>query len=211
MREILFVRTCSVVTIAAALSGWSVGAEAQSTDATTLNEIVVTAQRRAERIEDVPMSITAILPDAAEARGIRNVQDLGQAVAGVQVNFQGAYTYPSVRGVTSLTTGVGFENNVALYIDGFYQPDAVAVNADFANIESLQVLKGPQGALYGRNATGGALLLSTLKPAKELTGKLDLRYGNFNDATVSGFISGPVNDAIRLSVAGYARRSDGTS
>ncbi|CAN7530721.1 TonB-dependent receptor [Phenylobacterium sp. LjRoot219] len=195
---------CALSALAASESAY-----AQSAQSATLGEIVVTAQRRAERLEDVPMAITAITPEAAEARGIRNVQDLGQAVAGVQVNFQGSFTYPAVRGITSLTTGIGFENNVALYIDGFYQPDSIAVNADFANIEGLQVLKGPQGALYGRNATGGALLLTTLRPSATLEGKLDARYGNFNDGSISGYVSGPITERVRASVAGYARKTDG--
>ena len=176
---------------------------------TNQNEIVVTAQHRAQRLEDVPMSITAITPQAAEQRGIRNLQDLGQSVAGLQINFQGTFTYPAVRGISSLTTGVGFENNIGVYIDGFYQPDVTAINADFANLESIEVLKGPQGSLYGRNATGGAILINTLAPSKTLTGKLDARYGNFNDKVLSGFISGPVTNGIRLSLAGYAHAGDG--
>jgi iron complex outermembrane receptor protein len=202
---------------AAVLAGSFGAAQAQAQGApqtatagvNTLQEVIVTAQRRAERLEDVPMSVTAVTPQAAENRGIRNLQDLGQAVAGVQVNFQGSFTYPAVRGITSLTTGVGFENNVALYIDGFYQPDSIAVNADLANMESLQVLKGPQGALYGRNATGGAFLITTLRPTKTLSGKIDARYGNQNDMSVSGYVSGPISDRLRYSLAAYGRKSNG--
>src|SRR5687767_14601698 len=100
-----------------------------------VQEIVVTAQRRAERLEDVPMSVTALTAEAVESRGVRNLQDLGQVTAGVQIGFQGSFTYPAVRGISSATTGVGFENNVAVYIDGYYQPDVNSINQDFANIE----------------------------------------------------------------------------
>jgi iron complex outermembrane receptor protein len=103
-------------------------------DGTSIQEIVVTAQRRAERLEDVPMSVTAISAEAVESRGIRNLQDLGQITAGVQIGFQGSFTYPAIRGVSSATTGVGFENNVAVYIDGYYQPDVNSINQDVANI-----------------------------------------------------------------------------
>lgn len=184
-------------------------ASAQESPRDGLEDIVVTAQRRAQRLEDVPMAIVAISPDVAEQRGIRNLQDLGQSVAGVQINFQGTFTYPAVRGISSLTTGVGFENNVGVYVDGFYQPDSTAINADFANLDSIQVLKGPQGALYGRNATGGAILISTKAPSDTFTGKFEARYGNFDDKSISGFISGPLSEGIKFSVAGYGRRGDG--
>jgi iron complex outermembrane receptor protein len=87
-------------------------------------------------------------------------------MTGVQIARTGAFTQPSVRGVTTLISGIGFDNNVAVYIDGFYQSDALSINADLANIQSVEVLKGPQGTLYGRNATGGAILINTLAPAQ---------------------------------------------
>ena len=173
------------------------------------DDIIVTAQRRSERLQDVPMSITAVSTKAVEERGIRNLQDLGQTVAGVQIGFQGSFTYPAVRGVSSLSTGVGFENNVGVYVDGFYQPDVTAINADFANLESLQVLKGPQSALYGRNATGGAILIQTKRPSDTFTGKSDLRYGSYDDKIGSAYISGPLTEGLRFSVAAYARETDG--
>jgi iron complex outermembrane receptor protein len=187
--------------------GAAFAAEASTTGA--VEEIIVTAQRRAERLEDVPMSITAITPAAAENKGIHNLQDLGQTVAGVQINFSGFATQPTIRGVSALANNVGLENNVAVYIDGFYQDDTSTINADFANLDSIQVLKGPQGTLYGRNATGGAFLLSTKAPSKDYEGKIDLRYGSFNDRSASGYVSGPITDRIRFSLAGFARNSDG--
>jgi iron complex outermembrane receptor protein len=187
----------------------SQGAWAQAAPGTQIQEIVVTAQRRSEKLEDVPMSVTAITADSVENRGVRNLQDLGQITAGVQIGFQGSFTYPAVRGVSSATTGVGFENNVAVYIDGYYQPDVNSINQDFANIESIQVLKGPQGALYGRNATGGAMLITTAQPSETLTGKIEGKYGNYNDRTLSGYVSGPINDRVRYSLSAYGRKTPG--
>ena len=200
--------SCAVTALLAAVPAF---AEAAAPAATTpsSSEIIVTAQRRSERLEDVPMAITALAPETMEKRGIRNMQDLSQTVAGVQINYQGSFTYPAVRGISSLTTGIGFENNVGVYIDGFYQPDVTAINADFANLAGVEVLKGPQGALYGRNATGGAILISTLRPSATLTGKMDLRYGAYNDKSGSAFISGPLGSGVRVSVAGFLRESDG--
>lgn len=177
--------------------------------ATQVDEIIVTAQRRAERVEDIPMVVASVSAEDVESRGLTNLHDLGQAVPGVQINMGGGFTQTAVRGVGTLTTGVGTENNVSLYIDGFYQPDTATLGADFANIAGVEVLKGPQGTLWGRNATGGAILLTTLKPSDVLTGKLEGKIGNFNERAYSGYISGPVTDRIRYSVAGYARNTDG--
>lgn len=172
-------------------------------------EIVVTAQKRVERLEDVPMSVASLTPETIESRGIRNLQDLTQVVPGVQINFSGFATQPSIRGVSTLTTGSQFENNVAVYVDGYYQPDVSVINADFANLESIQVLKGPQGALYGRNATGGAFLITTMAPSETLTGKAQLSYGRYNYRSLSAYVSGPVTDRIRVGLAVYGRRDDG--
>ena len=207
---------------AGALMFGAASAQAQATDASApvapaaeaaasidSNEIIVTAQRRAERLENVPVAITAMSGAALERSGITRITDLGQIAAGAQVNRAGAFTQPSIRGVTTLTLGFGFENNVAVYVDGFYQPDAVSISSDLANLSSLQVLKGPQGALYGRNATAGAIVIDTLAPSNELTGNGQISYGRFNDKRLKGYISGPISDKIAFSLAGYYRHGDG--
>jgi iron complex outermembrane receptor protein len=125
------------------------------------------------------------------------------------VNFAGCCTQPAIRGISTLTTGPGFENNVAVYVDGFYTPDNITVNGDLANISSIEVLKGPQGTLWGRNATGGAILINTLAPSKTLTGKLQASYGRYDDKSLTGYISGPISDRVRFAVAAYGRKSDG--
>jgi len=201
---------CGAATAVFGLTGVATAQTDPSQDqATTVDEIIVTAQRRAERIEDIPMVVALVSAEEVVSRGLTNLHDLGQAVPGVQINMGGGFTQTAVRGVGTLTTGVGTENNVSLYIDGFYQPDTATLGADFANIAGVEVLKGPQGTLWGRNATGGAILLSTLRPSDVLTGKLEGKLGNFNDRAYSGYLSGPLSDNVRYSIAGYARNSDG--
>lgn len=171
--------------------------------------IIVTAQRKEQLLEDVPASVTVVTAEALDSRGVTNMHELGETVAGVQINLSGAYTQPTVRGISALVTGYGKEMNVPLYVDGFYQPDVVALNAEFANLESIQVLKGPQGSLWGRNATGGVLLVNTQRPSETFTGKLKAEYGNFDQRRLAGFISGPITDELRFSVAGSYYKSDG--
>lgn len=173
-----------------------------------LEEVVVTAQRRTEALEDVPMSISVVSAETLQESGVTNIHDIGQLASGVQVNWAGAFTQPAIRGVTSLTNGYG-ENNVAIYVDGFYESSTVAINQDLANIESIQVLKGPQGALYGRNATGGAILINTLAPSDTLTGLAEVTYARWDDKRFKGYLSGPLSDMFSFSIAGYYRESDG--
>src|SRR6266403_607829 len=164
------VRNCWSLLCLGALIAWTTAAQAQNAAAarppapaaeeqgTTLGEVIVTAERRPERIEDVPASITAVSAETIEKAGVVSFLELGSIAPGVQVNQAGGATQPAIRGITSLTNTVGFENNVAVYIDGFYEPDMIAINSDLANVAGIEVLKGPQGTLYGRNATGGAIL-----------------------------------------------------
>jgi iron complex outermembrane receptor protein len=208
-RGLLFYGTAAVGLLAGG-GAWAAQATETAQGAsgsTTLQEVIVTVQKRAERLVDVPQSVAVVSAQAAENRGIRNLQDITQAVAGVQIGFGGYAVQPAVRGVTS--TNPLLENNVAVYIDGIYQQDQNTINAEMADLESIQILKGPQGTLYGRNATGGAILYTTLPPSKTWRGDIDTSYGNFNDWTAKGYISGPISDRVRFSVAGFGRQSDG--
>jgi iron complex outermembrane receptor protein len=180
----------------------------QAGGASTMTEIVVTAQKRSERLENVPMSVSALSSQALASSGVVGLHDLGKVVPGLQINFSGFDTQPAIRGVTTLLTGVGFENNVAVYVDGFYQPDSVGINGDLANLAGVEVLKGPQGTLYGRNATGGAILINTLDPAKTFQANIEGSYGRYNDWAVKGYVSAPINDKMGFNLAVYDHESD---
>ena len=202
--------------ISLAVLGWTSPGLAQSissgpaADAADSSEIVVTAQRRSEKLVDVPASVVAISGDKLQATGITRFQDFGQSVAGVQIGVTGPLTQPSIRGITTTTAGTGAENNVGVYIDGFYQASQNQINQDLANLRSVEVLKGPQGALYGKNATGGAILINTLVPGNDFTGRLTISYGKLNDRNASGFVSIPViKDFVALSVTGNIHKNDG--
>jgi iron complex outermembrane recepter protein len=178
-------------------------------EAASENDIIVTAQRRSEKLENVPVAIVALSGETLEKSGVSRMTDLGQVATSVQINRGGSFTQPAIRGITTLTLGYGFENNTAVYVDGFYQPDMVTINGDLANLASVQVLKGPQGTLYGRNATAGAIVIETLAPSQELIGKAQVSYGRFNDIRAQAYVSVPLSEKLALSVAGYYRISDG--
>lgn len=197
-----------VVSVAAAsLTGTSAIAQSAA-EATATTDIIVTAQRRAEALEDVPMTVSVLTSESLQAASVTSLRDIQNITTGFQLGQGGSFPQPAIRGVTTVLNGT-FENNVAVYVDGFYQTSAQAIGIDLPNVDSIQVLKGPQGTLYGRNATGGALLLNTVSPTDTWQGKAELTYARFDDKRASAFAAGPINDMIGISLAGYIRRSDG--
>lgn len=141
-------------------------------------DIVVTASRRSERLMSVPISVSTVgerlLKDGAAATS----RDLGQFVPGLTTTSFGVYFNPAVRGITS-TGSAGDENNVAMYIDGVYMAAASGNLLNLKNVSRVEVLKGPQGTLFGRNATGGAIRIFTKDPGQttELTATATYEIG----------------------------------
>lgn len=168
--------------------------------------IIVTAQRREQRLTDVPISITALSQEAMAAQQIKTTLDLPKLVPGVEVSHNGVWVTPTIRGVGSR---VG-ENSVAQYIDGVYIPNPVTALAEFAAVERVEVLKGPQGTLFGRNATGGAITIIT--PDPDLN-EIDARASAFVEERDgfggTAYVSLPITDQLAISVSGNYRESDG--
>ncbi|MDB5430831.1 MAG: TonB-dependent receptor [Caulobacter sp.] len=172
---------------------------------TAVEEVVVTAQRRDERIVDVPITITSISAQKMDQQSIHTVKDIFRLTPAVTVTHNGAWTEPAIRGVNSR---VG-ENSVAVYIDGLYNPSKVSIDADFNNVARVDVLKGPQGTLFGRNATGGAIMITTKDPSHDphfsVSGGVEERNGrsgNFYGTT-------GLSDTVAVDLALTARGSDG--
>ena len=172
-------------------------------------EIVVTAQRRSENLKDVPMSVTALSADTLTAAGVTSTTDIAKVAPGVTMTFFGAFLQPSIRGITSTGANLGENSNVALYIDGVYQPQQIATLVDLPDVEQIEILKGPQGALYGQNATGGAVLVNSMAPSFKFKGKLSASHGNFNDVQLRGYVSGPLTDTVAASLSASYQNRDG--
>ena len=192
-----------------AMPFWAAPAMAQGAAADENgNDIIVTAQRRSEKLEDVPMTVSVVTQETLAAAGINSVRDLANVTTGFQIANAGITTQPSIRGVTTTNAGA-YENNVALFVDGLYQTTAQALNMDLPNVESIQILKGPQGTLYGRNATGGAILVETVSPSSEWKGNVEATYGRFDDWRARAFVAGPLSEKVGISLAGTFRQTDG--
>ncbi|HKX77965.1 MAG TPA: TonB-dependent receptor, partial [Novosphingobium sp.] len=173
-------------------------------------DIVVTAQRRSERLLDVPMSVTALTADTLEKSGVANTADLAKVTPGLTMTFYGANLQPSMRGVSATGGNTGDNPSVAMYVDGVYQAQQISGLFDLPDVEQIEILKGPQGTLYGQNATGGAIIVNTRAPSFEPMGKLSASYGNYSDIALRGFVSGPlVADVVAVSVAGSYENREG--
>ncbi|KKC26023.1 TonB-dependent receptor [Sphingomonas sp. SRS2] len=173
-------------------------------------EIVVTAQRRAERLTDVPITVSVQSGAQLQAAGVTDSTGLVMVTPGLRMERLGVYTQPSIRGVTAASTAPGAEANVALYVDGIYQPNQAANNIDLPDVVRVEVLKGPQGTLFGRNATGGALQIFTRDPEYTPSGSFTLGYGRFNEFLAKGFVTAPlIDNRLAVSISGLYQDNDG--
>lgn len=172
-----------------------------------LNEIVVTAQRRAENVLSVPMAIQAVSGLQLQDTGIKQMTDLGFTTPGYSISDNSGYTQIYMRGIGN-GIYVGADPSVATFVDDVPMIYGSLVN-DFVNVQRVEILKGAQGGLYGRNATGGVVNIITNQPRTDKFGA-DFRasYGEFNAMELAGNVNVPVSDSVAFSVAGERRKHD---
>lgn len=173
-------------------------------------EIVVTAQKRAENIQKVPATITALGAEALETRQITDVVALQSQVPGLVVGETFGASLISLRGISTGVTSGAEDPSVATHINGVYQPRSRTIDSALADLERVEVLAGPQGTLYGRNATAGVINYILKRPGDSLQGEVTGSVGNYETLGIKGRISGPLSDNIRLLVSGvYENRDKG--
>lgn len=177
------------------------GNQIVSTEAATDNMIVVTANRREASLQDTPLSISAFGEDELKNRSITSIEQVGAIAPGVQISTYQGDTSIFIRGIGTPTIIAGTDSSTATYVDGVYISRPAAIGPQFFDIERIEVLRGPQGTLYGRNATGGAVNIVTNRPTDILEGNLQLTVGNYDRFRVAGAVSGPLSDAIRARLA----------
>ncbi len=173
------------------------------------NAIVVTAQRREQTLQDVSASVVAIGAERLENSQVNSLSDLQTIVP--SVNFGNDFNQAKIfiRGVGANTSTTGNATGVALHVDGVVVSRAEAQLTSLFDLERVEVLRGPQGTLYGRNATGGSINLITAKPTSYLTGYGRLTYGNYNAIIAEGAIGGPITQNVLFRVAGKIEDRDG--
>ncbi len=157
-----------------------------------IEEIIVTATKRPQSVQEIPASVTAIGAGLLAERRITNVESLATSVPGLHFSQGSADTRITIRGIGSEQNSVTGDPGVAFHIDGVYQSRSSAGAALFYDLERVEVLRGPQGTLYGRNATGGSINLISKRPDNEFGGELELQVGNFNQQLVRGVLNVPL-------------------
>lgn len=166
-------------------------------------DIIITAQRREERLQRVPIAVQIVSPKQIETAGIESTLDLPRVAPGVTTAPTAANSFfiPYIRGVGSNSPATGNDSSIATYIDGVYQSDKAANVFDFSDIERLEVLKGPQGTLFGRNATGGAVNIITRQPSFAWQGWGELSYARFNRFVGKAYVGGPLASTLAFNAS----------
>lgn len=175
-----------------------------------LEEVVVTAQKREQNLQDVPISISAFSGDALKEMGAESISDLGRATAGVEMNNE-SVTQPAynIRGIQTDDFTVGSDPAVALYVDGVYAGRGAGAEIPLDDVERIEILKGPQGTLFGRNATGGAIHYITKKPSQETEGSVSASLGNYNKQKVDFTYNTAITDTVAIRIGGSSNTRDG--
>jgi iron complex outermembrane receptor protein len=185
------------------------GRAQQAASGSALEEIVVTAQRREEKLQDVPVAVTALTATDIIARGIGSTRDVLPSVPNVTYDesFTIGNSFVSIRGVAQINNA---DSPIAIVVDGVPQNNQKQLRMELFDVERIEVLKGPQGALYGRNAIGGALNIVTQRPTNDFKGWVDAGYGSGNTASVAGAVSGPISpDKALFRLSAAYKDSDG--
>lgn len=173
------------------------------------DEIVVTAQRRDERSVDVPITVTTLSRQALESANVQELRDIAKVTPSLRFDSQAAFFQPTIRGIGTSVTTSGGGANVGIYVDGFYSPNPLAADFDLLNVRNIQVLKGPQGSLFGRNTTGGAILIQSAEPSEETAGQIKASYARFDQAKVQGYFTTALTEGLAVDLEGQYRRGDG--
>ena len=166
-----------------------------------LEEIIVTAQKRAETLQNVPIAVTALSEEALAAANIEAALSLSKVTPSLIVTVNNTNASAYLRGVGSQFANVGLESSVAIYFDDMYMPRASSAMFSLNDIERVEVLKGPQGTLYGRNATGGAIRIISADPKHKFETQAALTYGTDERVAVDGLVNLPIAEGLALRVA----------
>ena len=194
-----------------ALTACAAPAHAADTSAATVEEVVVTAQKRAENIQNVPLSIMALSGEQMAKSGVNDVRDLERLIPNLRLD-----TIAQASGLTLRIRGFGANSNAAIdpsvapYIDGVYLPRPGAMLTSFLDVAGVEVLRGPQGTLFGRNATVGAISLKTNAPSMSgRSGQISAEAGSYGVTKLEGIGNLPVSDTLAVRLAGFGSHTDG--
>jgi len=170
---------------------------------------VVTAQKRAQSAQDVPITMAVLSAEELSNVGITDVEGVSLMTPGLRIQRNGVYVSPYLRGVGTRFSDLGLESGVGIYLDDLYSARTGAAALDMVDIARVEVLKGPQGTLFGRNTAGGAIRVITNDPTDEFEGRLGLEYGRFDHLRVDAVVNVPLSDKLAARAAVSVVKADG--
>jgi len=183
-------------------------AHAQSSGATTIEELVVTAEKREQSLQDVPVAISAFTGETRDLVGINSVQDMTNFTPGLTYNNSGDRI--TLRGVGRISNVQSADGAVAIYSDGIYESTTFQASKPPLFIDRVEVLRGPQGTLYGRNSIGGAINVISKRPSQDFEAEVRATVANYNYTLFQGTVSGPLSDSLRFRLNGsWEKQRDG--
>lgn len=207
------ITTASALAVSAIGAPAALGQEAQADDTASANEIVVTAQFRAQSLQDTPLAITAVSGDQLETRGQQSITDIGATTPNVNIStataIQANAVAAFIRGIGQDDASFALEPGVGLYIDDVYFGTTFGSSLDLVDLERVEVLRGPQGTLAGKNSLGGAIKLYSSKPDEDFGGYVKAGYGRFDKRELRGSINIPLADGLYTRISGSYRKDDG--
>lgn len=206
----LFLRSGTALTLALAAGQVSAADTDSEADAVDQTEIVVTAQKREQKLQDVGIAISVLGKDDLDNRTINSATDVVSAIPNLKYNaYSSSQVVFNMRGVSQNDYGDQQEPPVAVYQDDSYASSITTASFPIFDLARVEALRGPQGTLFGRNATGGAVQFISSQPTEELDGYARLTYGRFNQTVVEGAVSGALSDNLTARVSGIFNRDDG--
>jgi len=205
--------TSTVLAAGLVISGAAQAQSVQTADQGGIAEIIVTARKSSENIQSVPVAVTALSAEDLASKQVLEVTDLARTAPSLTVSTGGtgpaSIIYLAIRGQAQNSPNSLSDSSVGIYMDGVYIARPIVGNLGFLDMASAEVLRGPQGTLFGRNTTGGALNLTSNRPGDEYEAMLKVGFGNYNYQSIEGMVSAPVSEAVGLRIAGRYGKRDG--
>jgi iron complex outermembrane recepter protein len=201
----------SACALAIAMPGLAIAQDSEQTDDRRLATVTVTAQKVEENVQDVPISISVLTGDALETRQIDSFDQLQYVAPGLTFNsgINARQSASTIRGIGTGLFNIGIEASVAIAVDGVIMGREGAAIFDFADVERVEVLRGPQGTLFGKNASAGVISIVSKRPTEDFQAEASVAIGSYNETNLYGAMSGPIGNGITGRVAVYSNTRDG--
>lgn len=193
----------------AALSPSLLAQPAVRPEVSHIEEVLVTAQRRQESAQNVPISIASMNAESLREANVQKLADVGKLTPGLRFDYNANFVQPTIRGIGTAAVTSGGTSNVGIYVDGFYSANPLAADMELVNIRAVDVLKGPQGTLFGRNTTGGAIQITTADPSHEPSAILEAGYGRFDTWSLKGYGTTGLSESVAVDFSASLRSSEG--